>query len=300
MYHGRFAPTPSGPLHFGSLVAALGSYLDAKKSGGTWHVRIDDIDPPRVAKGAADSILRCLEHFGLYWDGPVVRQSQRYNGYHSAMHALSRDRLIYSCACSRKEVSEAGTAGIDGPVYPGTCRIDGGEKRVARALRVIVPDNPIVFDDRLQGVIAQNLARVIGDFVVYRADHVYAYHLACVVDDAEQGITDIVRGADLVDSTPRQIYLQRALGFVTPRYLHLPIVLNAAGKKLAKQTRAPDVSTLALIPTLRDALLFLGQEIADEATFSSTHELLDYAVRGWNPAGIPPRQAPMSNCLHSA
>ena len=286
MYRGRFAPTPSGPLHFGSLVAALGSYLDARKNGGTWQVRIDDIDSPRVAQGATDAILRCLERFGLQWDGPIILQSQRMGAYHSALHALRRQELIYPCTCSRKEVSDAGVAGTDGPVYPGTCRSNTRDsQRNARALRIIVPDVEIAFDDVVQGRVSQNLSRAIGDFVLYRTDRVYAYHLACVTDDAEQGITDVVRGADLVDSTVRQIYLQQVLGFSTPRYAHLPVALNASGEKLSKQTHAADISALAIVPTLVTALHFLGQQVNGD--FSSARDLLRHASGAWTPVRIP-------------
>jgi glutamyl-Q tRNA(Asp) synthetase len=293
MYRGRFAPTPSGPLHFGSLVAALGSYLDARKSSGRWQVRIDDLDPPRVAKGVADAILRCLARFGFEWDGEVIWQSRHAEAYHHALHLLSRRSLIYPCACSRKELSDAAALGIDGPIYPGTCRRHGLKERPARALRVIVPEEEIRFDDRVQGCITQNLSRSIGDFALYRADRVVAYHLACVVDDAEQGITDVVRGADLIDATPRQIYLQTVLGVVTPRYLHLPLALNAAGEKLSKQTRAADIASLPVISALAEALRFLGQSQVTVGDFSSPREFLDHAINEWSPAKIPRRQLPV-------
>ncbi|MGH8679560.1 MAG: tRNA glutamyl-Q(34) synthetase GluQRS, partial [Burkholderiales bacterium] len=191
-YRGRFAPTPSGPLHFGSMVAAIGSYCDARSHSGVWKLRIDDLDPPRVAPNAVDSILRCLEAFALEWDGEVVHQSARTQAYHAALHRLRDAGHVFACACSRREISETGIAGVDGPVYPGTCRNGLAQGRAARALRLRVRDSSLGFDDWLQGRVARHLARDIGDFVVYRADHVYAYHLACAVDDAEQGVTDIV------------------------------------------------------------------------------------------------------------
>ena len=290
-YRGRFAPTPSGPLHFGSLIAALGSYLDAKRNNGTWQLRIDDLDPPRVAAGAADSILRCLERYGLEWDGAVVWQSKRSAAYHAAMHLLARQGHTYFCSCSRKEISQRGRAGIDGPIYPGTCREQASPRGSAHAIRVVVGDDELSFEDRTHGRITQNLASEVGDFVLYRTDRVYAYHLACIVDDAEQGVTDVVRGADLIDSTPRQIFLQRCLGLRTPRYLHLPVARNAAGEKLSKQSRASDIGKRAVVPTLLLALRFLGQTTAGAGELQSAREVLEFAMHTWDARRIPCRQS---------
>jgi glutamyl-Q tRNA(Asp) synthetase len=224
-YRGRFAPSPTGPLHFGSLVAALGSYLDAKAHGGEWLVRIEDIDTPRTVPGAADDILRTLERFGLEWDGPVLYQSSRLEAYQAALERLS----VFPCGCSRKDVGDR---------YPGTCR-NGIQGRVDMpSWRFRVPDQIVSFEDRRMGPQHQNVHDYVGDFVLKRADGLFAYQLAVVVDDAYQGITDVVRGEDLLDSTARQILLQRALGLPQPRYMHLPVVLNEAGQKLSKQTGA--------------------------------------------------------------
>ena len=241
-YCGRFAPTPSGPLHFGSMIAAIGSFCDARASGGNWYVRIDDIDTPRVITGAAEDILRTLDAFCLYWDGRPLYQSANKDAYHQALHLLRAKDHVFACACSRKEISKTGMPGPEGPVYAGTCRNGVGSGRLARSLRLRVDDGAESgFTDALQGKIRQNLAAEVGDFVLYRSDGTFSYHLACVVDDALQGITHIVRGADLIDSTPRQIYLQRLLGLPTPRYLHLPVATDCNGDKLSKQTHAAPV-----------------------------------------------------------
>lgn len=286
-YRGRFAPTPNGPLHFGSLVTALGSFIDARSRGGEWLVRIEDLDPPRTMAGAADSILRTLERFGLYWDGEVLFQSQRHSVYQEILDRLDRMRLIYPCGCSRKEIQEQALGTTTGPVYPGTCRNGLAQGREARALRVRVSDAGVRFTDRIQGEIEEWLPDQVGDFVLRRADGLFAYQLATVVDDAVQGITDIVRGVDLLDSTGRQIYLQQALGFATPRYLHLPLAANAAGEKLSKQTRAPAVTTARAAVLLADALRFLGQAVPADVESGTVDEVLDRAARSWDPDSIP-------------
>lgn len=256
-YRGRFAPTPSGPLHFGSLVAALGSYLDARSRAGAWLLRMEDVDPPRVVPGAADAILRDLEALGFEWDGAVMYQSRRGAAYRAALAGLEASGLIYACACSRRQLAESALRGVDGPVYPGTCRAAGHAHR-GHALRLLVPAGRIAFPDRLLGRVACQVAGECGDFPLRRADGVYTYQLAVVVDDAEQGITQVVRGADLLTSTPRQIALQRALDLPTPAYLHLPVVLDARGDKLSKQTLAAPVEARAPLPGLRAAAAFLG------------------------------------------
>ncbi len=287
IYRGRFAPTPSGPLHFGSMVAAVGSFLDARSRGGTWLLRIDDLDPPRTVPGAADAILRCLDAFGMHWDGTMVYQSTRNDAYHAALHRLLQSGHTYPCACSRREISDAGLAGVEGTVYPGTCRKALTAGREARALRVRTDAAVVEFDDGLQGHIRQVLQAEIGDFVVYRADHVFAYHLACAVDDAEQGITDIVRGADLVASTPRQIHLQKLLGLPTPSYLHLPEAVNGAGEKLSKQTRAHAVEQSHPAATLDRVLRFLGHAPPAELGGAGVAGLWQWAVQYWRHEGIP-------------
>ena len=286
MVRGRFAPTPSGPLHFGSMVAAVGSYLDAKSRGGEWLLRIDDLDPPRVAPGATDAILRCLESFALHWDGPVAYQGARTEFYQRALERLQANGHVFACACSRREVDESGVAGIDGPIYPGTCRNGIPGNRAARTLRVRVGNTRIEFVDALQGLVRQDLGSEIGDFVLRRADGVHAYHLACAVDDAAQGITDVVRGADLIDSTPRQIYLQTLLGLPTPAYLHLPVATRPGGEKLSKQTLAPAIDPGEAPRILRQVLEFLGHPPPSEAG-DRPRQLLDWGITEWRQARLP-------------
>jgi glutamyl-Q tRNA(Asp) synthetase len=266
------------------MVAAVGSYLDAKAHGGTWGVRIDDLDPPRVAPGAADSILRCLETFGLHWDGEIVYQSKRTSAYQAALQQLRASGLVYACGCSRKEIGETLSGGM---AYPGTCRNGIARGRPLRAWRVRTGPAEIAFQDLLQGPISQNLEREIGDFVLYRADHVCAYHLACAVDDNAQGITHVVRGKDLMDSTPRQIYLQRLLEMPTPDYLHLPVALNAAGEKLSKQTFAAAIDTARAPDVLIDVLRFLQHPPPDEACAEGVPALLRWGIEHWNRKRLP-------------
>ena len=254
-YVGRFAPSPTGPLHAGSLAAALASWLDARAHGGRWLVRIEDVDGPRNVAGAAEGILATLRAFGFDWDGEVVHQSERGALYQSAFDRLHAAGFVYPCACTRREIADS-AAGVREHafgrelVYPGTCREGIPAGRPARAWRMRVPSADIVFEDALAGTQAQNLARDVGDFVLKRADGLWAYQLAVVVDDAAQGITHVVRGADLLDSTARQIHLLRALGHAEPLYLHVPVVTDAKGEKLSKQTRA-----LALDAAAREAQL---------------------------------------------
>ena len=278
MYVGRFAPSPSGALHFGSLAAAAASWLDARAARGRWLLRIEDLDAPRAQPGAADDILRGLERFGFTWDGPVLYQSLRGARYEAALEKLQAS--TYWCGCTRREIaySALGLAADGAQIYPRTCRSGLPAGRAARALRLDVGRHTVSFVDRVQGPREQDLAREVGDFVLYRADGQVAYQLAVVVDDAEQGVTDVVRGADLIDSTGRQIHLQRLLGYPQPRYLHVPVAVNASGEKLSKQTGAP-----ALDPSRRDELLarvlaFLGQRATAD---------LDEAVADWDPGRIP-------------
>lgn len=286
-YRGRFAPTPSGRLHFGSIVAAVGSWLDARANGGEWHVRIDDLDPPRVVAGAADSILADLERLALYWDGPVVHQSERDVAYAEALGRIEQQAHVYACDCSRKAIAGAGAVGIEGPLYPGTCRERALMPRDGRALRLDVRGVTIEFVDRLQGTVRQALETAIGDFVLRRADGVYAYHLACVVDDAAGRFTHVVRGADLIDSTARQIWLQRLLGAETPEYLHLPVALDAAGNKLSKQTKAAAIDTARPGGTLAAALAFLGHLPPAEVASAPPTEVLAWAKAHWDRTQLP-------------
>jgi glutamyl-Q tRNA(Asp) synthetase len=274
-------------LHFGSLVAALGSYVDARANGGVWLVRMEDIDPPRVVPGASDDILRTLEAFGLCWDEAVIYQSTRHAAYEAALARLAAQGDSFACACTRRELADSHTARGHPPVYPGTCRNGLPPGRAARAVRARVNGETIVFDDRVQGSIAYAMAEEIGDFIIRRADGHYAYQLAVVVDDAVQGITDVVRGADLIDSTPRQIHLQRRLGLPTPRYAHLPTVLDAHGEKLSKQTRAAPVDVRRPGEALVRALNFLGQKAPEALRAASPAVVLDWAIAHWRPQRIP-------------
>ena len=282
VYRGRFAPSPTGPLHFGSLVAAVGSYLDAKHHNGIWLVRIEDLDTPRTVKGAADDILRTLEAYGLHWDETVIYQGQRTAAYQTAFEQLRTGNLLYPCACSRKEIADSALHRGDELIYPGSCRNGLPQGKTARAWRVRVNDARINFTDGLQGNIVQNLASEIGDFVVLRADGLFAYQLAVVVDDAAQGITHVVRGADLLHSTTRHIYLQRLLGFATPAYTHLPIAVNAQGEKLSKQTLAAPVDTNNPAAALLRALAFLRQEPPAELYGCDLNSVLGWAIAHWD------------------
>ena len=258
-YVGRFAPSPTGPLHFGSLVAALASYREARAAKGKWLLRMEDLDKARAQPGAADDILRALERLGLEWDAPVLVQSARLERYRAALDELTRRGLAYPCSCTRTELEDSALA-IDGArIYPGTCRHGLASGKAARALRLRTHGAPIGFADAIQGWIEQRVEQEIGDFVLLRADGIVAYQLAVVVDDMDQGVTDVVRGADLLDSSARQIHLQRLLGARTPRYAHVPVALNAAGEKLSKQTSARPLDLSDPQAELARARRFLGQ-----------------------------------------
>ncbi len=290
-YRGRFAPSPTGPLHFGSLVAALASCCDARAAGGEWLLRIEDVDLQRARPGAERAMMAALERHGFAWDGPVVRQSERSDFYAAALVALQARKLVYECACTRRELESAPVGAGGERVYPGTCR-DGVASdragRTQRALRVRVGQETVHFTDRLQGPQTQDLARDVGDFVVRRADGLFAYQLAVVVDDALQGVTHVVRGADLLVSTPRQIFLQRRLGYPTPEYLHVPVALGRSGEKLSKQTGAPALGDDA-IATLLAAWRFLDQPLPHHAAVPTTvDEFWHWAPRAWSPARLPP------------
>ena len=312
-YRGRFAPSPTGPLHFGSLVAAVGSYLDAKHHQGKWLVRIEDIDTSRTVPGAADDILHTLEVFGLHWDEEIVYQSRRTEAYEATFQRLKDIGAVYPCACTRKEIADSALHGIEGPVYPGTCR-DGiavGKQAGAWRVRTELTPSPlmgegwgkgesimnplspspsptrgegnIIFNDSLQGHITQHLENDIGDFIVKRADGLFAYQLAVVVDDATQGITDVVRGADLLYSTPRQINLQRLLGLPTPAYMHLPVAVNEKGEKLSKQTLAQPVERHDAVAMIYAALTVLLQQPPKEFQHSDLSALWNWAISNWQP-----------------
>jgi glutamyl-Q tRNA(Asp) synthetase len=287
-YVGRFAPSPTGALHAGSLVAALASYLDARAHGGAWLIRIEDIDEGRAVPGAAEEILRQLDWLGMHSDGEVVWQSSRKALYQAAYERLAAH--AYPCGCNRREIADSrlGFAPDGGAIYPGTCRHGLAPGRSPRSLRLRVPEpgqDIIHFTDRFAGSVSQKLASESGDFVLKRADGYWAYQLAVVVDDAEQGVTDVVRGADLLESTPRQIYLQRLLGVPTPRYLHVPVVRNSAGEKLSKQTGAVAVQPGdegAAVAALVQASGFLGLDFGpDEAPIASLEAFWRVAVPAW-------------------
>ena len=286
-YRGRFAPSPTGPLHFGSLVAAVASYLDAHANRGEWLVRIEDVDTPRTIPGAADDILRTLEACGMQWDGPIVYQSARGESYERALDVLRGKHQLYGCACSRREIADSALEGIEGYVYPGTCSRGIASGRAARAWRVRTDGAVIGFDDAIQGRVVHDLQRQIGDFVLFRADGIYAYQLAVVVDDAEQGITHVVRGADLLDSTSRQIHLQRLLAYQTPTYAHVPVAVNALGQKLSKQTRAAAIDSSRIGDALVRALHFLGQGPPAGLARAGTGEIWDWARASWRIARVP-------------
>lgn len=278
-YRGRFAPSPTGDLHFGSLLAALGSWLLARHAGGQWLVRIEDLDPPREVAGAAARQLATLAAFGLVSDGPVLWQSRRGALYQAALDRLLADGRAFPCHCSRSDVAASG--GVH-----RRCR--AGASRPDPAVRLRVPEGCVLaFDDAIQGRVTQDLAAGVGDFVLRRSDGLWAYQLAVVVDDAAQGITEVVRGADLLDSTPRQILLQRALGLPTPRYAHLPVVLDGDGRKLSKSSAALPVDPDDPLPALRLAWAALGQEPSVLARAGSVEGLLAAAQQGFVPSRIP-------------
>jgi glutamyl-Q tRNA(Asp) synthetase len=280
-YVGRFAPSPSGPLHFGSLVAAVGSYLQARTAQGKWLLRIEDLDTPRVVPGATETIVRTLDAFGFQWDGPVEHQSARLDLYRDALDRLRARGLVFPCSCSRAQI-----AALDEQRYPGICRGQVAKPGVPVAERFRVEPGVVEFTDRIQGDFVQNVADHCGDFVVQRRDAVFAYHLAVVVDDAEQGVTEVVRGGDLLDSTPRHVLLQRALGFSTPRYCHLPLAVDDAGQKLSKSSQSLPISVASSVATLWEALRFLKQAPPPSLRDGSLSEVWSWAESQWNIAPL--------------
>lgn len=282
---GRFAPSPTGPLHFGSLVAALGSYLEAKARGGLWRVRMEDVDEPRCKPEHADDILRALEACGFAWDGAVMVQSRRVERYREVLEQLKATGAVYPCGCTRGEL-EGAAPGIDGaPVYPGTCRDGLPAGKQARAWRLRV-SGMLDFDDLVQGPQHQDLPREVGDCVLLRADGYFAYQLAVVVDDADQGIDHVVRGADLIHSTARQIFLQRLLGLATPAYAHLPVAVDATGAKLSKQTLARPVDAADPAAALFAAARFLGQNPPEECRHARA-DFWMWAFASWGLERVP-------------
>jgi glutamyl-Q tRNA(Asp) synthetase len=292
MYIGRFAPSPTGPLHFGSLIAAVASYAEARKQHGRWLVRMEDLDKPREVAGAADHILKTLSAFGFEWDGDVIYQSKRTSYYQAAFDELLSKDLIYPCTCSRKEIADSASIGIEGAIYPGTCLAHPTKPGSKVAWRVKTVDKAIVFTDAIQtgqngNLFSHNLAKDIGDFVLKRADGLFAYQLAVVVDDNTQGITHIVRGADLLSSTPRQIYLQHLLNFKQPQYAHVPIAVNAEGEKLSKQTLAEAIELTNAVNWLIKALQFLGQKPPKMLQKNSISDVWEWVFENWDLQKIP-------------
>ncbi len=295
-YRGRFAPSPTGELHFGSLVAAVGSYLQARSQQGRWLLRMEDIDPPREQAGAADSILRALECYGFEWDEDVLYQSTRIHAYEAALDVLRDQDQVYPCACTRSEIQamldkqpQRALAPVAnaGPVYPGTCRYGLPEGRNARSWRVRAHDVHIDFTDLIQGKIIADRQHHADDFVVLRADGFFAYQLAVTVDDAWQDISEVVRGADLLTTTPKQILLQHYLQLAEPTYAHLPVVVNREGQKLSKQTGATPVSCDQVSATLSSALAFLGHPLPQDLAGAPAQEIWPWAIRRWHIEAVP-------------
>ncbi len=277
-YVGRFAPSPTGPLHFGSLVAATASYLQARVKNGRWLLRIEDIDPPRSQQGATDSILRALEKYGFEWHAEVIFQSQSHAAHEAALQSLLDRDLAYPCGCSRSDLAGE-PRGALGVIYPGTCR--DGCHAADTAIRLQTSDAPISFLDGLQGLQTQRLESESGDFVIRRRDGLIAYHLAVVVSDALEGITEIVRGIDLMDSTPRQIWLQRLLGYPTPNYLHIPVITHPNGDKLSKLTGAKPIPPHDAVPALFAALVALRQEPPETLLHERLPIVWQWSVENW-------------------
>lgn len=279
-YIGRFAPSPSGPLHFGSLVAAVGSYLRARSQTGQWLVRIEDLDPPREQPGAASGILRTLERYGLFWDGPVIYQSQRHARYQAVLDDLYQQGKTYHCHCTRAQIHSSGG------FYAGTCREQHYPAEGA-AVRLRVDTPTLSFLDQLLGLIEVEPRLASEDFILKRRDGLFAYNLAVVIDDADSGITEVVRGADLLEPTVRQITLYQQLGWKVPDWLHLPLALQNNGLKLSKQNHAPAIDTLPVLETLIQALKFLGQALPEQPEAMSAESLLVWAVKHWQLASVP-------------
>jgi glutamyl-Q tRNA(Asp) synthetase len=280
-YRGRFAPSPTGPLHFGSLIAAMGSYLQAKHQQGEWLLRIDDIDPPREQKGAKEAILRTLEDFGFEWDSAVFYQSSKLQHYQEAVNDLIKQQRAYACSCSKKSLIKQ-TGQTEGEiVYPGFCRDKSLEKSPEHSIRLRCNSDLIHFNDAIQGKQAVNLEKLKGDFVIQRRDQHFSYQLATGIDDAEQKITEVVRGADLLNCTPCQLHVQHMLNLPSPQYCHLPIAMNDAGQKLSKQHHATPLTTKDSVLLLYKALKFLGQKPPIDVMNSNQEELWLWAKTHW-------------------
>lgn len=281
---GRFAPSPTGPLHFGSLVAAVASYCDARSQEGQWLLRIEDVDQTRRMAGASDEIIQTLHRYGFVWDGDIIYQSQRSGLYQATLDRLIALGHVYPCTCSRKEIADSSSRqGIEGVIYPGTCLLHPCKSGVQPAWRMRSPAQTLRFEDALQGGIRQQMAADIGDFVLQRADGLFNYQLAVVVDDALQGVTHVVRGADLLNSTTRQICLQQALDLPTPQYAHIPLVMNTQGQKLSKQNLAMSIADAPVLATLQAALKFLGRTPLPPPAIQHPQHLWQWAITHWQP-----------------
>lgn len=279
---GRFAPSPTGPLHYGSLLAALASFLSVRSQDGCWLVRMEDIDPPREMAGAADDILRTLEKFHLHWDGQIMYQSARIEAYEAVLQAVIERGLAYTCTCTRKEIRERGET-----AYQGHCRDGSDPDRSQHSIRIRSTADDIGFTDLIQGKLQYNLRAHAGDFNIRRADGLFAYQLAVVVDDAAQQVTEIIRGADLLESTTHQLYLQGVMGYSTPLYGHIPVAVIEDGVKLSKQTGAQPVSSLPVVPVLIRALQDLGQSPPDALRTANAEEVIEWAVGNWSLDQVP-------------
>ncbi len=280
-YTGRFAPSPTGPLHLGSLYTALAGFLDARKHQGQWLLRIDDLDTPRNVDGAVNSIIHSLECFGLHWDQPIYYQSQSLQHYYSSIDKLVSEQHLYPCSCSRKSLAE--TIRQNPQVYPGFCRNKRIDQNKPHALRIKTHDSTLSFHDQLQGTVSQNLTQDSGDFIVKRKDQIIAYQFAVVIDDFQQNITHVVRGYDLLHSTPRQLFIQKLLGYSSPEYMHVPVIVNQQGKKLSKQTHAEAVNTKKPAETLFLLLSLLKQEPPDSLRKAKVTDILAWGIAHWNP-----------------
>lgn len=293
VYKGRFAPSPTGPLHFGTLVAAVGSYLQARSQQGEWLMRIEDVDTTRCVIGAADTMLQTFENFGFEWDAEVVYQTQRTAFYEQALAVLIEKERVYPCTCSRKQIADSMTRETLTGIYNGACRFRTLPLDEEHALRCRVDDISISFDDRVMGTYQQQLNTECGDFIIKRRDGLFAYQLAVVVDDALQGITEVVRGADLLDSTPRQIYLQQQLDYAQPGYLHLPLVVDENRQKLGKSTGGVTLNPKRPVKSLYAALKHLGQQPPDELKTADLASFWQWAIEHWNISNIPRQNQPL-------
>lgn len=279
-YIGRFAPSPTGPLHFGSLLAALASFLDARANQGKWLIRIEDLDPPREPAGSADHILQQLQDLGMSWDDEVLYQSARLSAYDEVIDQLQDKGLCYACDCTRPQIKEMGL------IYNGSCRVRSTHPEKPYALRLKTEALEISFDDKIQGHFSQQLEAEVGDFVIRRKDELFAYQLAVVIDDEFQNITHVVRGWDLLDSTPRQLYLQRVLDYQEMSYIHIPIIVDARGQKLSKQASAPSIETDRASEAIYEALIFLSQAPSAEIAKESPKSQLQWAIENWDREAI--------------